>query len=349
MTKILGWDIGGAHLKAALCENGAIRRIWQERTPIWQGLGHLEDGLETILGAIDAGAVSRHVVTMTGELSDVFASRREGVEKLTRLFADKLSGDILIYGGAAGFLAPGDARSHVDAIASANWHATAALAATAIEDALVIDMGSTTTDILPIAGGQIVTTAASDHTRLIAGELVYQGYTRTPLMAVATHLPFKGRPVPVMNELFATMADVQRLRGGFDEVDDLYPTADGQEKSPEASRRRLARMIGLDAEDGSDAAWAALADGFAEAQLRRIHDAVMQVLSRHSVSPAAPVVIAGTGRPMLKSLAARLDRGVVDFPDLFDCPAALRDAACRAAPAAAVAVLGSRLTGANAA
>ena len=59
-------------------------------------------------------------------------------------------------------------------------------------------------------------------------------------------------------------------------------------------------------------------------------------------SDLAPVVVAGTGRPVLKRLAARLDRGVVDFPDLFDCPSELRDAVCRAAPAAALAVLVGR-------
>ncbi|MBO0903491.1 hydantoinase/oxoprolinase family protein [Jiella sonneratiae] len=344
MTRILGWDVGGAHLKAALAENDRILRVFQERTPIWQGLDHLEAGLGRILGEIDAESVDRHVVTMTGELSDVFASRREGVERLARLFGARLSGDVLLYGGAAGFLAPGDARSHAGEIASANWHASAALVAASIEEAVFVDMGSTTTDILPVAGGAVKAAGASDNARLACGELVYQGYTRTPLMAVAGRAAFAGRVVPVMNEFFATMADVQRIVGVLDEADDLYPAADNAEKTVEASRRRLARMIGLDAEDGTDGAWEWLAHGFAEEQLRKIHDAVLLVLSREDVSEDAPVVVAGTGRPVLKRLAARLDRGVVDFPDLFDCPAELRDAVCRAAPAAALAVLAGRTT-----
>ncbi|MAU94489.1 MAG: S-layer protein [Fulvimarina sp.] len=342
MTRTLGWDVGGAHLKAALADGDRILRVFQEPTPIWQGLEHLESGLRRILDAVDRDAVDRHAVTMTGELSDVFASRREGVETLARLFAEKLSGDVSLYGGAAGFLAPGDARSHANEIASANWHASAALAAANIEEAVFIDMGSTTTDILPVAGGMVKSVGASDNARLACGELVYQGYTRTPLMAVASRASFAGRSVPVMNEFFATMADVQRIVGILDEADDLYPAADGQEKSVEASRRRLARMIGLDAEDGTDGAWEWLAHGFAEEQLRKIHDAVLLVLSREDISEDAPVVVAGTGRPVLRRLAARLDRGIVDFPDLFDCPAELRDAVCRAAPAAALAVLAGR-------
>ncbi|TFF27082.1 S-layer protein [Jiella endophytica] len=339
MTRILGWDVGGAHLKAALAEDDRILRVWQEKTPLWQGLDHLEAGLGRILAEIDATSIDRHAVTMTGELSDVFASRREGVETLSRLFAERLSGDVSLYGGGAGLLSPGDARSHADEIASANWHASAALAAASIEEAVFLDMGSTTTDILPVSGGKVANLGASDNGRLVSGELVYQGYTRTPLMAVASTAAFAGRLVPVMNELFATMADVQRITGVLDEGDDLYPAADGEEKTLEASRRRLARMIGLDAEDGTDGAWEWLAHGFAEAQLRKVHDAVLLVLSREDISEDAPVVVAGTGRPVLKRLAARLDRGVVDFPDLFDCPAELRDAVCRAAPAAALAVL----------
>ncbi|MCQ0987650.1 hydantoinase/oxoprolinase family protein [Jiella marina] len=346
MARIIGWDVGGAHLKAALVEDGQITRIWQEATPIWQGLSHLHDGLMKIINEVsERGSVDRHAVTMTGELSDIFPSRREGVEHIARIFAERLSGDISLYGGAAGFLSPGDARSHAEEIASANWHASAALAAASIEEALFIDMGSTTTDILTVADGTVRSQGATDNQRLTTGELVYQGYTRTPLMAVASRIAFAGQVVPVMNELFATMADVQRIIGVLDEADDLYPAADGQDKTIEASRRRLSRMVGLDAADATDGAWEWLAHGFAEEQLRQIHNAALLVLSREVISDDAPIVMAGTGRPVLRRLASRLDLGVVDFPDLLDCPADLRDAVCRAAPAAAIATLAAQHVG----
>ncbi|UIJ72267.1 hydantoinase/oxoprolinase family protein [Aurantimonas sp. HBX-1] len=340
MTRVLGWDVGGAHLKAALADGDRIVKVWQEPSPIWQGLDRLDQALATILAEVEG--VERHAVTMTGELSDVFASRSEGVDRLTRLFAERLPGDVAIYAGAAGFVSPEAAGDHVADIASANWHASATLAAGAIEEALFLDMGSTTTDILPVAGGAVRATATTDAERLAAGELVYQGFTRTALMAVASEVPFAGRLVPVMNEFFASMADVQRVVGTLDEADDLYPAADGQAKTLEGSRRRLARMIGMDASDGTDGAWEWLGHAFAEAQIRRIHDAALRVLSREDLTDDAPVVIAGAGRPVLRRLAARLDRGVVDFSDLLDCPAERRDAVCRAAPAAALALLAAR-------
>ncbi|MCQ8783161.1 hydantoinase/oxoprolinase family protein [Mangrovibrevibacter kandeliae] len=337
MVRSLGWDVGGAHLKAALAEDGRIVRVWQRATPIWQDLRSLEESLDEILGVADD--VDRHAVTMTGELSDLFANRADGVERLTNILSARLGRRMELYAGRAGFV-PASAAPHRYAdIASANWHATASLAATTMDEALVMDMGSTTTDIVPVAGKATRAAGYTDAERMVAGELVYQGFTRTSLMAVAERVPFAGTLGPVMSEHFATMADVERLLDCLEEDDDQYPAADGKAKTLEASRARLARMIGRDASEASLEAWAALAQCFAEAQLRKVHDAALQVLSRGGLSDEAPVVVAGIGRPQLRRVAARLDRGVVDFADLLDCPSDLRDAVTRVAPAAALAVL----------
>ncbi|RFC63099.1 S-layer protein [Fulvimarina endophytica] len=333
----MGWDIGGAHLKAALTEDDRVIKVWQKVTPIWRDFDSLSAAVDEI--EEEAGDVSVHLVTMTGEVSDHFPSRRTGVERIARVIAERLSGDIRLYGGAAGFLSLGDARSNIFDIASANWHASATLAASRIEEALFIDMGSTTTDLVPVSEKKVWAKGHTDRDRLASGELVYQGYTRTALMAVARDVPFVGRSIPVMNELFATMADVQRVIGVLDEADDLHEAADGGDKTIEGSRKRIARMVGMDAVDARDGAWEWLAHAFAEAQVRAIHDAALKVLSRDELTDDAPLVVAGAGRPVLKRLAARLDRGVVDFSDLIDCPSDLRDGICRAAPACALAVL----------
>lgn len=338
MTRTLGWDVGGAHLKAALAEKGEIVRVWQEPAPIWKGLDHLDSALDTILGKV--GDVPRHAVTMTGELSDIFADRDEGVRELTRILAGRLGEGMKLYAGDAGLVSAWTLGEHSTRIASANWHASAALTAARIEEALFVDMGSTTTDIIPVKDGKVLAVGHTDADRLQSGELVYQGYTRTALMAVTQEVPFRGRKTPIMSEFFATMADVQRLLGHLDEEDDQHPAADGKEKTAEASRARLARMIGRDASDASPTAFDHLAQAFAEAQIRRVHDAAQRVLSRGEISEDAPLVVAGAGRSVVKRLAARLDRGVVDFCDLLDCRSELRDATCRAAPAAALAILG---------
>ncbi|GGE20539.1 ATP synthase subunit C [Aureimonas endophytica] len=323
MARVLGWDVGGAHLKAALAEAGEILRVWRVAVPLRRDLRPLDEALARI--AAEAGAVSRHAVTMTGELSDVFPDRAAGVAALARALAPHLSGETLFYAGETGFVASPEAS---EMVASANWHAAARLVAGQIEAALLLDMGSTTTDITVIREGRVDAKGFGDARRLACGELVYQGHSRTALMAVAESVPFEGARVPVIAEPLATMADVRRLLGA----------EDGDASAKEAGAR-LARMIGRDAAEVSGPALEALAQAFGEAQLRRVHDAALTVLSRGALDEGAPVVVAGIGRPVLKRLAARLDRGIVDFGDLVDCRSALREEVCAAAPASALAIL----------
>ncbi len=123
---------------------------------------------------------------MTAELADTFSSRAEGVERIATLAARALCGaPALLYAGRAGFIALDRASRHVEDIASANWHASAALVARHRASALFIDMGSTTTDIVPVAGGDVAARGYTDAERLAAGELVYTGLVRGFIMATA--------------------------------------------------------------------------------------------------------------------------------------------------------------------
>src|SRR5438093_13724997 len=126
MAAVVGWDIGGVHLKAARAENGRIVDAVQIASPLRLGLDALARAFAEAKPRM--GTADRHVCTMTGELADTFASRADGVEKLTAAAVRELGG-VAIYAGRAGFVAPERAARHVDDIASANWHATAALVA----------------------------------------------------------------------------------------------------------------------------------------------------------------------------------------------------------------------------
>jgi heme/copper-type cytochrome/quinol oxidase subunit 3 len=151
----------------------------------------------------------------------------------------------------------------------------------------------------------------SDRERLVHEELVYTGLTRTPLMAIASDVPFQGRRQALMAELFATTADVYRVLGQLDEEVDQLPAADGGEKTAEASARRLARVVGADLSDAGPEAWKNLARAFAEAQLRLIHDATLTNLSRGVLSQEAPLIGAGIGRALVERLAATAALGAL--------------------------------------
>lgn len=333
----VGCDIGGAHLKVARAENGKIVSAMTLATPIWLGLDRLTDVIPAVL-PLFAGS-DLNAITMTGELSDIFPSREAGIAELLKVVEAHFPGRAMIYAGRSGFVAPDEAIRHAADVASANWHASAALVAKLVGEALFIDMGSTTTDILATRKGAVQHRGYSDAERLATGELVYTGFTRTPLMGVASNAPIRGRLTPLMNEYFAAMADVQRILGTLDEEDDKQPTADGQAKTVAASIARLARMAGRDSADLSPAEWRELAGWFSEIQLRGIHDAALLVAGSNQPGSSAPLVGAGIGRSQVRCLAQRMRRPFLDFADIIPADDALRAEASGAAPAAALALL----------
>ncbi len=334
MSVVIGWDIGGAHLKAARVKDGRVEAAVQAATPLWLGL----DGLDAAFDALHAqlGGADHHAITMTGELCDAFPSRREGVAGLAAIAASHLApATSRLYAGRAGFVELCEAASHAADIASANWHASAALLALALPDALFIDIGSTTADLIPIVAGRVAALGYSDAERLASGELVYTGMTRSFVMGMASRAPFRGAWTPLMNEYFANSADIHRILGALPDGADKMPTADGGEKTVGASRARLARMIGREADEAAAPEWDGLAAWFAEAQIREITDAAFLRLSRNDVAVAAPVVAAGVAEGVAAEVARRLGRPCLGFSSLIAAPAE----ASHCAPAVAVALL----------
>lgn len=334
---LIGWDIGGAHVKAARIDGGRVSGVVQVACPLWQGLDKLDAAVAEALTAL--GAAPRHALTMTGEMTDLFDARADGVAGIAQRMRTALAGEITLYAGRAGWAEVDDARARADDIASANWLATAAWIATRLPQALLADVGSTTSDLIVIDGG-VATTSRSDADRLISGELVYAGVVRTPLMALAPAVDFKRQRHRLMAEYFATSADVWRLLGELPEHADQYPAADGGAKTAEASARRLARMIGRDLAEGSMEDWRALASAFADAQLGALIDACSALPGIAALAPEAPVVCAGAGRFVAARLARALGRPAVTLGELLaDLAPDCADEATTCAPAVAVGLL----------
>jgi len=336
----LGWDIGGAHLKAALVDgNGRALRVFQLSCPLWRGLQYLEQTVAQVLAELGMVDV-RHAITMTGELADIFLSRATGVEQITQTMVRCLeSHEMVVYAGRAGFVSQVDAGQRVADIASANWHASAAFLADAAGDALFVDIGSTTSDFAVLGQGRVQALGYSDAERLRCEELVYTGVVRTPVMAVAQRVPFAGAWQRLAAEHFATTADIYRLTGELDEACDMAETADGAEKSLQASARRLARMVGCDLQDAAMLRWRELALVLRSRQLATLQDAAERHLSRGLLAQDAPFIGAGAGRFLVRALAGRMGR---DYRDATEFIAAAPEVAPWAGvclPACAVARL----------
>ena len=336
----LGWDIGGAHLKAALLNpQGQIQQVFQQACPLWKGLNELQLAFTQILQQIKL-PIESHAITMTGELVDLFDHRYDGVQAILEVVKTALPQSVSIYAGELGFLSVSAINlDNFEAIASANWLATAEFVARKIPQGLFVDIGSTTTDILWLHQGQVMAQGRSAYQRLLSEELVYTGIVRTAIMALTDKAPFRGQSIQLMAEYFATTADIYRLTGELTEAHDVMPSADEAEKTLQGSARRLARMIGCDFINEELSDWQQFAHNLREIQLQKIQKACQRQLSRTDNNQPVTLIGAGIGRFLAKDLATRFKQPYQDFNALLSNTTTtdLQSADC--APAVAVVYL----------
>jgi probable H4MPT-linked C1 transfer pathway protein len=341
----VGWDLGGAHLKFALLDGaGRVCKTMQFPCPLWQGLQHLDSAVAQALKNLNQTA-ALHALTMTGELTDIFPNRNAGVTTLVEAMNGKLPhASLRVYAGRNGFVTPAQAKQHAGDVASANWLATAELTAKRVRQALLIDVGSTTTDLVLLNFGTVHARGWNDHERIALDELIYTGVARTPLMAVDSRVPFAGEWQGLMAEQFATMADVYRLTSELPEGADQLPAADGGGKTMQDSARRLARMLGRDLESAPLSSWQRLAHYIADLQQQRLHEACSRLFSLGLVGNEAPLIGTGFGRFVVKKLATRYVRPYLEFSSLVESSLDDRQWIDACAPAVAVAALAQSTT-----
>jgi hypothetical protein len=289
--RVVGLDIGGANLKAADSDGKAVTRpfaVW--KTP--EALAAQIDRLLASFAKPDAIAL-----TMTAELADCYRTKRAGVEAI--LAAVELpAGTIPVYvwQTTGRFVTPSEARETPQLTAAANWHALATFVGRLAPEgsALLIDVGTTTTDLIPLNEGLPTPVGRTDRERLQSGELVYTGVTRTPLCALVDAVPFRGRDCPLAAELFATTRDVYLTLGELPENEHDTETADGRPATGAAARDRLARSLCCDATEFSVEDAVVTAQSIAQAQRRQIARGIDAVLAAQGAIPRR-LLISGAG------------------------------------------------------
>lgn len=306
MTHWIGLDIGGANIKHATAQGDAGSISF----PLWKHPEQLRDKLQAVLESSDT--TDNIAATMTGELADCFASKQQGV----RFIIDALTGvagnrHVIFYSVDGSWLEAEAAKQRWNQVAAANWHATANFASRFLPtgNGFLIDIGSSTTDLIPIRDGQPATIGLTDFERLEHGELLYMGVQRTPICGLCGRFVIDGTPVSAANEWFATIDDAFLWMNEISERPNCTDTADGQPATRAAAGRRLARMVCEDAEQLMQRT----ADGIthiAQQSIAAVHTAVAasvtDVLSSHHDLPH-DLVIAGQGEWFLKTRLAQVN------------------------------------------
>lgn len=263
-------------------------------------------------------------VTITAELSDAFCTKTQGVvyvlNALERAFK---SAPIHTFSMDGSFLTLEKARKKPLSCAATNWLASAAFLNTHKADArfshcLFMDMGSTTTDIIPIREGKVAARGRTDTSRMASGELLYTGVLRSNPNALAHRVPLNGDWCTLANEYFTSMADVYLILGNITPEDYSCPTADGRGKTIQRARQRLARLVCADHEMLTTIQIDMVASFLREKQIQLVMDGLCQVLSGQDKGGKLPIAPAGAGAFLIKSAARRLGLSIIDLEAVWD-------------------------------
>jgi (4-(4-[2-(gamma-L-glutamylamino)ethyl]phenoxymethyl)furan-2-yl)methanamine synthase len=328
MPGVIGLDIGGVNTKAVWRDGAATRAVLRPYDVV-RDRGTLTAVLRDVMAELSGEPAELVALTMTAELSDEFRTKREGVGFVLDAVEAAAPGRVLAFTSAGELVSLADARARPLDVAAANWMASALAVAALHPDALLLDVGSTTADVIPIAAGRIAAEGRSDLDRLLAGELVYTGALRTNLAAIAARVPVRGGWCPVASEWFAISADVHLVLGHLAPAAYTCPTPDGRAASVECARERVARLVCADTDQLEPGEVAAIAAYLHARQVDQIEAAARQVSTRFAGAP--PVVALGVGAFLARAVAERLGRDTREMP----WSAAEREAA----PAAALAEL----------
>lgn len=245
---------------------------------------------------------------MTGELADCFVTKTEGVRTiLDAVERAAPQREVCVYRTDGYLVSLEEARDDPLSAAASNWRALAAFAGRYIHQgaAVLFDVGSTTTDIVPLVNGSPKPTGLTDTERLICGELVYTGVIRSPVCALVQQVPLRDRQCRVTQEVFATTLDAYLLLGEMPERPADCHTADGKPATKEAAQTRLARMVCADRETfGQDDA-VRLARTVQDVQIRLLCEAAGCVLERLDETPVG-VLLSGCGEFLAKGIIEHL-------------------------------------------
>jgi probable H4MPT-linked C1 transfer pathway protein len=341
LVNVLGFDIGGANTKAVYLQenNGQVTvQVASQYFPIWKNPQKLSDVLRALAETLVTAGLDALGVTMTAELSDAYRTKREGVCSILSCVNHVFSRTPCYFLSSSGKLVTSEeARSKPLEVASANWAATGWLISQYLKDAVIVDVGSTSTSIIPIVQGQVAAKGKTDLEKLVCGELVYTGSLRTNIATITHTVPIRGGVASVSSELFSTSGDVHLLLGNISAADFTSETADGREKSFAQAQARLSRVVCADTEMLTQSEITDLAKYVWERQINQISDGLRKVYNytKNLSQKEVPIVVTGLGKDFLAQKAAEK----IGAAKIVDMEAFLNSQAVLATPALGVTLM----------
>ncbi len=143
---------------------------------------------------------------MSGELADCFESKMEGISFIVNAVRNAFR-SARFYGTDGEFH---DQRR--TSVAAANWLASADYLREEYPDAVLLDIGSTTADIIPLASFASMK-GLTDLRRLQKGYLIYTGMLRGNIATLLQSVTLDEVLTPVSSEYFAISADAHLVLG----------------------------------------------------------------------------------------------------------------------------------------
>ncbi|MFN5709817.1 MAG: hydantoinase/oxoprolinase family protein [Planctomycetota bacterium] len=301
----IGIDIGGANLKFS----DGHRQHFTQPFELWRQPDQLREALAKGLESFPR--VDQIAIAMTGELCDCFGTRAEGVARITAAVesASAAFGPASFYQVGGRWVNATQAAREWRSTAAANWDAIARLAAREFpaESGVVLDIGSTTTDLVPIHRGTVAAEGATDFERLRTGELVYCGAARTPLGSILPEFVRGTERMGLAGEWFASLEDVFVLCGHIPERPEDRATCDGRPLTGAFALRRLARMLCTEPEEAGQPLILELAEAIKQALLDRLEQAWRFLASRANLADKVTrVVVSGSGEWLGRLLLNRV-------------------------------------------
>jgi probable H4MPT-linked C1 transfer pathway protein len=303
-SKIIGLDIGGANTKLASSDGKIVELHY---LPLWKNT-QLPEVLKEIAQRLKPEKVA---VVMTGELADCFEDKEQGILFIKSCVDSAFGLSKVCYINSRGkFQSETD---DVKELAAANWAASARLIGKEIGDCIFVDMGSTTSDIIPILSGKHKA-GLTDFERLVRSELVYAGTLRTNLAALLGKVKLESGWCRTASELFATTADAYLLLGKIDESMYTCETADGASRSKIDAMRRLARLVCADLSEIREEEIYEIAGQVKEKQISILAEAISEVAEKNGLKRIAA---AGLGEFLIKEAAEKLGFECISVSELW--------------------------------